>query len=46
MAVTMLGRPSKKNNARHGSIEVPLLNLTMTHARLLAKLVASGAAEI
>lgn len=45
-AVIMLGRPSNRNNARHGSIGPFLLNLTITQARLLAKLVASGAAEI
>lgn len=46
MAVIMLGKPSNKNRARHGSIGPFLLSLTMSQARLLAKLVASGAAEI
>lgn len=45
-AVMMLGKPSNRNKARHGSIGPFSLSLTMTHARLLAKLVASGAAEI
>jgi len=46
MAVIMLGKPSNKNRARHGSIGPFLLRLTMSQARLLAKLVASGAADI
>jgi len=46
IAVMMLGKPSNKNRARHGSIGPSWLSLTMTQARLLAKLVASGAAEI
>lgn len=46
MAVIMLGKPSKRKSARHGSIGLFWLSLTITHARLLAKLVARGAAEI
>lgn len=46
IAVMMLGKPSNRNNARHGSIGPLLLNFTITQARLLAKLVANGAAEI
>ena len=46
IAVMMLGKPSKRNSALHGSIGPFLLSFTITQARLLAKLVAKGAAEI
>lgn len=46
IAVMMLGNPSNKKTALQDSIGPFRVSFTMSHATLLAKLVASGAAEI
>lgn len=46
MATMILGKPSTRKSARHGSTGPSCESLTITHARLLAKLVAKGAAAI
>lgn len=39
------GRPSIRNNSRHGAIGVSLPNWRMIHASVDANVVANGAAE-
>lgn len=46
IAVMMLGNPSKRKTARQDSMGPFCVSLTIIQARVLAKLVARGAAEI
>ena len=45
-AATKLGNPSIRNSDRHGAIGMLLLSFTINHAKLLAKEVARGAADM
>ena len=46
MPTMMLGKPSSKKSARQGSRGPCWDSLTISHARVLAQLVARGAAEM
>ena len=42
----ILGKPSTRKSSRHEAMGIPVPILVMTHAKLLANEVASGAAEM
>ena len=43
---TILGKPSTRKSSRHEAMGIFVPSLVMSHARLLANEVASGAAEM